>query len=409
MSRVVVLSLIAIMLLLGACGGDADPTATPSGATTPAQPTGQPTAATGSTPGQTSATQPAQPAGPGAATAAPGQADAPTPPGPPAAPPTATSQPTPEPVRLSPEQLQQYQPNELGQIMLWEYHQIADEPEQFIRTPDQFRADLQWLYENNFYVINLHDMLDGHFDVPAGKKPVILTFDDSSAGQFRLIPLDNGQLAIDPDSAVGIMEDFFVQHPDFGRGGHFAVLPWQLFDWPDEPEQTPYGQDKLQWLLENGYELGNHTYEHANMSLLENGEIMYQLAEADIAIQELAPDADIRVITLPFGMFPPGGDDTLFRGFEYEGEWFEWDASLLVGANPTESPFSTEYDPYWIARIQAFDEELDRWKDVIAENPGILYVSDGNPETVTVPIDLHPWLVGTLDEAKLGGRELIRY
>jgi hypothetical protein len=26
-----------------------------------------------------------------------------------------------------------------------------------------------------------------------------------------------------------------------------------------------------------------------------------------------------------------------------------------------------------------------------------------------VPEDLHPWLVGTLDESKIGDRELIRY
>jgi peptidoglycan/xylan/chitin deacetylase (PgdA/CDA1 family) len=406
MSRVFVVLVLVAIMLLSACGGE-DPTPTPATGASPGQPVAQATAPVPGMPGQVSVTATAQPGG---ATAAPEQPGAPTPPpGPPTAAPTATAEPAQAPARLTPEELERYRPNELGQIMLWEYHQFGDVPEQFVRTPDQFRADLQWLYDNGFYVINLHDMLDGNIDVPAGKKPVILTFDDSPASQFRLIPLENGQLAIDPNCAIGILEDFFARHPDFGRGGHFAVLRWQLFDWPGEPDQAEYWQDKLEWLLEQGYELGNHTYEHVNMSLLDDEEIKYQLAEANIAIHEFVPEADIRVITLPFGMFPPGGDDTLFRGFEYKGEWFAWDASLLVGANPTQSPFSTEYDPYWIARIQAFDDELDRWKEIIADNPGILYVSDGNPDTVTVPYDLHPWLVGTLDESKLGGRELIRY
>jgi hypothetical protein len=108
-------------------------------------------------------------------------------------------------------------------------------------------------------------------------------------------------------------------------------------------------------------------------------------------------------------MYPNGGDDTLLRGFDYKGQHYEWDAALLVGANPTASPLSTDYDPYAMARIQAFDEELDKWFEVFAEQPGILYVSDGDPNTVTVPNDLHPWLVGTLDKSRIGDRKLVRY
>jgi len=302
--------------------------------------------------------------------------------------------------------------NELGQIPILEYHHLGPVPEQFVRTPDQFRADLQWLYDHDFYVINLHDILDDTIDVPTGKRPVALTFDDSPASQFNLIPLSDGRLAVDPNSAVGIMERFFIQHPDFGRGGHFTVLPDRLFDWApveDRSDQSPYSQDKMDWLVAHGYEIGNHTLDHANLVELTPDEVKYQLAEANIAIHKILPDVPIRVITLPYGMYPAGGDDTLFRGFDYQGGHYEWDAALLVGANPTVSPISTEYDPYATARIQAFDEELHKWFEVFSDQPGILYVSDGDPNTVTVPEDLHPWLVGTLDMSKIGNRELIRY
>ncbi|MEX1158012.1 MAG: polysaccharide deacetylase family protein [Thermomicrobiales bacterium] len=313
---------------------------------------------------------------------------------------------------LTQEEILHYQPNELGQIPILEYHHLGPEPEQFVRTPDQFLGDLQWLYDNNFYVINLHEILIDNIDVPAGKRPVALTFDDSPATQFSLIPLSNGQLAIDPKCAIGILELFFAQHPDFGRGGHFSVLPDFYFDWDPargHPDQTPYIQEKFRWLVEHGYEIGNHTLDHANLSTLTDDEIKYQLAAANDAIHEILPDEPIEVITLPYGMYPDGGDDTLLRGFQYEGGYYEWSAALMVGANPTASPLSTEYDPYATARIQAFDEELDKWFAVFQEQPGILYVSDGDPNTVTIPEDLHPWLVGTLDISKIGDRELVRY
>ena len=330
----------------------------------------------------------------------------------PAAASTPTFASTPEPTTLTPQQLQELQPNELGQVPILMYHNIGPEPEQFVRTPEQLRADLQWLYEHDFQVIPLHDYFAGQIDLPAGKRPVVLTFDDSPASQFRVQPLENGQLAVDPDSAIGILEAFYQAHPDFGRGGHFGVNGNGLFDWApaaDESGQTQYAGMKLQWLVDNGYEIGNHTLEHANLGELTDSEIMYQLAANDDAVQALVPDVPIEVITLPYGVYPPGGDDSLLRGFEYQGNAYQWQGALLVGANPANSPISSEFAPYETARIQAFDDELNKWFQIFTDNPGMLYVSDGNPGTVTVPSELPPVLAGTLDESKLGDRELVRY
>jgi peptidoglycan/xylan/chitin deacetylase (PgdA/CDA1 family) len=394
---------LALVLLLAlsvmACGGgdasgEAPQETTPqTGTFAPPLPTGEP-----STQGQPTASQPPSgqpPAGQSTPTGLPVGNDSATATG--TAPPDNT--------------IDTYPPNELGQIPILEYHHFGPEPEQFVRTPDQFRADLQWLYDNNFYVVNLHDILDDDINVPAGKRPVALTFDDSPASQFSLMPLSDGQLAIDPNCAVGILELFFAQHPDFGRGGHFSVLPGYFFDWtPTEhrADQTPHIEAKFRWLVNHGYEIGNHTLDHANLAKLDTREVARQLSGANDAIHAVLPDAEIRVITLPYGMYPSGSDATLLRGFEYEGRRYEWSAALLVGANPTVAPASTEFDPYAMARIQAFDAELDKWFAVFVEQPGILYVSDGDPATLTVPEDLHPWLVGTLDRSKLGGRELIR-
>lgn len=397
-------SLVLLVLLssaLAACGGsDDDPTATTGAAQLPTNT---------AVPGEQATQPPDQPTQPAAPTQTTGEQPAAT--STTAAPPADATATLPQTVELTAEQLQQYRPNELGWIPLLQYHHfnpVVTDP--YVRTPDQFRADLQWLYDNNYYVVNIHDYIDDTMEVPLGKHPVMLSFDDGAESQFRFIPLDNGQLALDGESAIGILEQFFRDHPDFGRGGHFAILPGRTFAWPDHPEQYEYAEEKLAWLLANGYEIGNHTLDHANLAEIGPDEVMYQLAEGNIGILAEAQEAVVRIHTLPFGAYPNGGDDTVFKGFDYNGGYYEFEGVLLVGANPAFSVLSTQYDPYAIPRIQMFDEEFNqKWLPFLEENPDVIYTSDGNPNTVTVPETLHWALVDTLDESRVGDRQLVRY
>jgi peptidoglycan/xylan/chitin deacetylase (PgdA/CDA1 family) len=313
---------------------------------------------------------------------------------------------------LTGEELQQYQPNELGQIMVLMYHRIEaqDNPEDvWTRTPDQFRGDLQWLYDNDFYIIPIRDYVRNEINAPAGKRPVILTFDDGTTGQFRMIEQDDGSVVVDPDSAIGILEDFFTRYEDFGRGGLFSILPLAPFAWPDAEDQRPYAGEKLNWMIDNGYELGNHTVGHINMRESTDEEIKSELARAEDLIADYVPDVEISALAVPFGVYPEGGDTSIFRGWEYEGRQYELEAALMVGAEPAPSPVHADFDPMWIPRINGDDEQLGRWFSFVEQNPGIMYVSDGNPDTITIPQDVHPWLVDTLDEAKAEGKEIIRY
>jgi peptidoglycan/xylan/chitin deacetylase (PgdA/CDA1 family) len=313
---------------------------------------------------------------------------------------------------LSDEELQRYQPNELGQIMVLMYHRIhagADPNDVWSRTPDQFREDLQWLYDNDFYIIPIRDYIRNEISAPAGKRPVVLTFDDGTAGQFRMLEGADGSVMIDPDSAVGILEDFASRHDDFAAGGLFSILPLAPFAWPDAEDQRQYAERKLQWLIENGYELGNHTVGHVNMREISDDEIKSELARAEDMIRDLAPEAEVSVLAVPFGIYPTGGDTTIFRGWEYEGREYQLEGALMVGAEPAPSPVHVDFDPMWIPRINGDDSELGRWFSFVEANPGMMYVSDGNPDTITIPEDIHPWLVGTLDEAKAEGKTIIRY
>lgn len=328
----------------------------------------------------------------------------------PTEPPTPTATPTPEPTpTLTPEELATYQPNEMGQVMVLMYHGITEDGGEYDRTPDGFRQDLQWLYDNGYYVIPIRDYLTNRISAPPGKRPVVLTFDDGVVSQFRYLVDENGQKTIDPNCAVGILEDFFTRHPDFGRGGLFSILPRAPFAWPDEPEQLEYAEEKLRWLVEHGYEIGNHTLSHANLRELSDEEIKAELAGAVDMIREYVPDAEVEVIALPFGMYPPGGDDTLLRGFTYEGREYRFTGALMVGANPAPSPVDAEFDPFWTPRIQATEEVLAEWFAYAADNPAIMYVSDGNPDTVTIPDTLPEWLAERFMEDRASDKTVIRY
>src|SRR4029434_5450183 len=69
--------------------------------------------------------------------------------------------------------------NELGRVMILEYHKIDHPEERWTRTPANFRRDLQRLWERGYRTVALSDYLDGRINLPKGTTPLILTFDDS--------------------------------------------------------------------------------------------------------------------------------------------------------------------------------------------------------------------------------------
>ena len=63
-----------------------------------------------------------------------------------------------------------------------EYHMIGRPEGRWQRTPENFRRDLEWLYSNNYYPLNLRDLLGGLSAVPPGKRPVLKSL---PASKFR--------------------------------------------------------------------------------------------------------------------------------------------------------------------------------------------------------------------------------
>ena len=321
----------------------------------------------------------------------------------------------PTPVPLSPDELATYKPNELGQIPVLMYHAFTTNPDyldDWTRTPDGFREDLQWLADHDFFLIGMGDVLRNEIAVPAGKHPVVLTFDDSSSGQFRLLEDETGERYPDPTTAVGVMEAFFTEHPDVGRGAHFAFVPNNCFRYHEEVTTC---EERVTWLAAHGYEIGNHTWYHQNLGEADDERFMSQIGDTKLWIDEhvsgRANQSD--VLTLPFGALPATEwqFSMLVNGFDWQGQRIQMGAILLVGGGPSVSPDSATWNPWAITRFNTDEATLGHWKEQIETGAITMYTSDGNPASVAIPDELPEDLAGQFDPGGLAsrGRSLLRY
>jgi peptidoglycan/xylan/chitin deacetylase (PgdA/CDA1 family) len=281
------------------------------------------------------------------------------------------------------------QPNELGRVMILEYHKVDQPEERWTRTPANFRGDLERLWARGYRLVALNDLLDGKIAIPQGTTPVVLTFDDSSPGQFKLIER-NGNWVPDPDCAVGILEAFERQHPEFGRAATFYVLPGA-----DPPNRLFNQKDlagrKLQYLAAHGYEIGNHTLWHANLAKYPVRVVRQQLATAQEWIQRDVPGYRIRTLALPMGAYPK---DIRWAIEGAEGQVaYRHDGVLMVAGGAAPSPHARAFDPYHLPRIQTLERELAQWLGYFERNPQERYVSDGDASVITIP-------PGTLDKVR---------
>ena len=193
-------------------------------------------------------------------------------------------------------------PNELGSIMILEYHRIGEPEGRWTRSPASLRGDLERLWRHAYRAVPLNDLVSGVIDLPVGMSPVVLTFDDSSPGQFRYLERD-GHLLIDPDCAVGILGAFARLHPEFSARATFFVLPaaaepHRLFGQPEHEAR------KIRYLVSHGFEVGNHTLWHADLSKYPEAVVRAQLALAQQRIEQIVPGYRLRTLALPMGNYP---------------------------------------------------------------------------------------------------------
>lgn len=299
-------------------------------------------------------------------------------------------------------------PNELGQVLILEYHRLGQTEGEWIRKPENFRRDLQALYDAGYRPVLMRDVAEGRIDIPAGTSPVVFTVDDASLGQFYL--REDG--SIDPNTMMGMWDAFQKQNPAWHFGAVWCILPAaehpsNFFgekrdrEMPREQRETNIRR-KMEYIVQNRHEVCNHTLYHARLDRArDDRQAQDWIGLGQDSIGAYLPD-DYRIVTfaLPLGMWPRNRD-LAWRGSYRDGKTYQHATILEVTGGPNVSPFDRRYDPKSVDRFivapNALERLLERWE----QNPANRYVSDGDPNTVSYPARMAPHL----NREALGGRQ----
>jgi len=295
--------------------------------------------------------------------------------------------------KLDKEKLKNDGINELGKVPIMMYHGIKNiknsetdytlgnvDKDGYTRTVEAFRNDLEMYYQKGYRMIKLSDYVNGIVDVGYGYSPIILTFDDGNDNNIKVTGLDSdGNIIIDPNSAVGILEEYKKKYPDFNVSAIFFITN-SLFNQPE------YDEKIINWLVDNGYEVGNHTKGHDNFSNIDSSKTQEVVGYMYDKLESIIGDKYSKIVALPFGS-PYNKNHENYKYIisgEYNKKSYETLAALRVGWEPEVSPFSKEFDKTFLKRCRAYDNNgLDFDIEMVFRMlDKSRYVSDGNIDTI---------------------------
>ena len=295
--------------------------------------------------------------------------------------------------KIDKEKLKSDNINELGKVPIMMYHGIKNisnsetkntggnvDKDGYTRTVEAFRNDLEFYYKKGYRMIKLSDYINGIVDVEYGKSPIIITFDDGNDNNIKVTGLDdNGKIIIDKNSAVGVLEEFKKKYPDYNVTAIFFVNNG-IFNQPE------YNEKILKWLIDNGYEVGNHTKNHDNLSKTTTSQTQEVIGYMYEKLESIIGDKYQKIVALPFGSPYLKTHDNykyVLNG-TYNGKEYETVSALRVGWEPEVSPFHKDFDKTFLKRCRAYD---NNGKDFDIEMVFRMlektrYISDGNVNTI---------------------------
>ena len=306
--------------------------------------------------------------------------------------------------------------DELNSVPILMYHRIYemtnDETEYtggnvdadgYNRTSEALENDLEQYYQWGYRMIRLDDYLDGNIDVEYGYSPIIITFDDG-LDQAKVVGFDeDGYPLFSEYSALAVLESVKKRHPDFNVTATFFVNGGLFGNTYEDDVKL------MNWMVDNGYDIGNHTWNHAYLDIATEDEIQEQVGRVYELLDEIIPGKYVNILAEPFGI--PNLDDNdpkydyIFDGY-YNGKHYTTKAALLCAWTRQVSPFNIEYDNRHLLRIRGYDnngKEFDIQMNFEFLNSGGRYISDGDPDTIVIHEE---------DEVFLGetfGKEIITY
>lgn len=301
------------------------------------------------------------------------------------------------PIEVDPKELidLSLKPNESGKIMILMYHNIGEEEQTWTRTVDNLKKDLETLYEKGYRPISLSDYVTGNITTELGYTPVVLTFDDGNLNNYRY--LEDGSL--DPNCAVGILVEFNRTHPDFPLEATFFITSSNPF------KQSQYAKEKVEALIEMGMDIGNHSKDHMNFKDASKDDLEEQLGYQAQYLETFAPEGyRVNTLALPYGSRPKNKDLEIYlQKGQYEDYSYENLAILNVGWFPAVSPYHIDFNPLSLPRVRASEMNVDNvgmynYLSYFDNHPEEKFISDGNPDIITIPEDLVDKL--TINESK---------
>ncbi len=298
--------------------------------------------------------------------------------------------------KLDKEKLANDNINELGKVPIMMYHGIVNtddneytggnvDKDGYNRTANAFRQDLEFYYEKGYRMVKLKDYIAGKIDTEYGKSPIILTFDDGLENNIKVTGLDKeGNIIIDENSAVGILENFKKEHPDMNVTATFFVNGGMF----NQPE---YNEKILKWLVENGYDVGNHTQNHLDIKESSSEQVQKEIAFVYDELEKYIPNQYVNIIALPFGSpyVKTNENYQYVLNTTYNNKTYETVGALRVGWEPEVSPFSKDFDPTFLKRCRAYDNNGQEFDIEMVFNmlETTKYISDGNVNTIVTSED----------------------
>ncbi|MCP3427247.1 polysaccharide deacetylase family protein [Rothia sp. AR01] len=245
----------------------------------------------------------------------------------------------------------------------------------YMATMDEFETFLQHVYDRGYVLVSPHDIYDvapggavvsKPLEVPVGKTPLVLSFDDLSYYEYMEGDGFADNVALDDDDQVTttytdaagkteqgefdyvpVLDRFVADHPDFsphGRKGVIAmtgyngVLGYRTSDLGYRDENPDLEQDKqtatevADAMKADGWEFSCHTWGHLNCTEMPVGTLQEDMGKWKAEVEPIIGKTDLLIY--PFGADIAGPEpytdaNPKFAFFKAEGfnSFFNVDAS----------------------------------------------------------------------------------
>lgn len=149
------------------------------------------------------------------------------------------------------------------------YHYIGPYQARYVTPLSKFDQEMDWVQAHGYHTVTLQQVYDYMFKGGAlPSKPIMITFDDSTAGQW------NAATALD---ARGMKAVFFVVT------GHDQFTP-----------------DQLRTLAARGDEIESHTVSHPFLTKESDANLAYELTQSRATLESIL-GKPVRFIAYPYG------------------------------------------------------------------------------------------------------------